>query len=196
MENIINSCIKLQDNNYIGNKYWDFFYSRENILGFLDKNNYNNLDVCNKYKEAIKYRKQLYNLTHKCEKCIINPDAHSMKIIEDRCILIEPAKALDNDSFYICKHFSILIDKITNKRNFEGVNSITIIIDYEDYSIYDMVSNMNIVYELITMIRKCYDHLIYKYIIINPPLCITPVINTIKTMMDDNMINKLEIKTV
>ena len=191
MENIILACKKKQLKKYKNKNEWEYFYKIENILHFANYYNYDIVKVSDNYLEAIKYRDSLFRLTHNCEKCIMNKMSHSIEIVNNSNILITPAKALDKDPYYICKHLSIIIDKITNRSDFSG--SINIIIDYEDYSLVDMVADIHVPKEIIKMIRICYPCIFSKYILKNTPYCVSPIIDALKTCMDNTMINKLEI---
>lgn len=140
--------------------------------------------------------------SYKKEYCVVNnrecslcrtKKVHSMKydtniMIENTPIIrITPGKAIDNTNFYVCQHFIIEIEKCLKKHNY-----FSIVFDFEDYNFTKMISNMNIAYNLSSILQDCYNERLKYIYLVKPPGYISPMITMMQNIFHNSIYNKIK----
>lgn len=144
------------------------------VTDILKHRNYYNIDICN---ECIlcNHTKQ-HSITYNANKLIHNtPFIH-----------ISPGKAVDNTSFFVCQHFILEIDKCLCNHN-----RFSIVFDFEMYYVTRMLSDMEIAYNLSTILQEVYNAKLDSIYLIDAPFYIKPLLQMMKHMFPNTIYKKI-----
>jgi hypothetical protein len=138
----------------------------------------------------VRYREK-YNLFGECEVC--KPSrSHTMTYIGDNntdgIILFQPTLSEEIETQPIQLHiFNEMLRALRNHKKVMWV------FDFNDYSAYHVANHTSVVYTLCEFIYECFFDQVSRYIILNPPMYVTPLIYLAKQLLKLNVEDRLEI---
>lgn len=143
--------------------------------------------------DIIKYR-DFYKVNH-CNRCIIcrKTKKHSMEYrsnetINNKAIIyLSPGNAIDNETFFICHHFILEIDKCINEHN-----NFSLVFDFNNYSFTSMIRDTETAYNLSKILQNLYNSRLDTIYLIDSPFYIKPLLQMMKTMFHDSIYKKIK----
>lgn len=139
-----------------------------------------------------KYRKEYCASAKGCELCTDYKKLHSIRCLgkgqQDAILYMSPGHAMDTSTYHICKHMLREVDSCLDL-----TDSFVWIINFKNYSYEHIVPNTNITYHFAKWLNECLHERICKIILICPPKYFYPVIYLAKSLVKNEISNKLEI---
>lgn len=143
--------------------------------------------------DILKHR-DFYNID-RCNECILcrNTKEHSItyntnKIINNKPFIhLSPGKAIDNTSFFVCQHFILEIDKCIRDHK-----SFSLVFDFESYCFMRMLSDMELAFNLSTILQEAYNTRLDTIYLIDAPFYIKPLLQMMKNMFPDTIYKKIK----
>lgn len=158
-------------------------------IDILISNRENQSDqICETIKNIIKYKNEYqYSPNRSCSLCF-NNKVHSIEYKQttlEELILMSPGKAEDHSNFYVCQHFITELDKCNG--------DFSIVFNFDDYTIKQMISNTNLAFNLSTILKDCYYDRLCNIYLIEPPFFLSPMLKMMETFFSDTIYNKMVI---
>jgi len=138
------------------------------------------------------YRKEYSASAKGCELCTDTKKQHSIRCIgkgnHDAILYMSPGNAMESSVYHVCKHMLREVDTC-----FDLTDSFVWVMNFKNYSYEHIVPNTTITYHFAKWLNDCLHERIRKIVMICPPKYFYPVIYLAKSLVKNEISDKLEI---